>query len=258
MSKSKTDNQDDLNLNDDMQYRQSVDTLLAAAASYYAPATETDVSPLSDAEYDTLLDAVRVFEEANPAAVIDHGLFTAVAAGIATAGDVPHPAPMLSLEKVKTGDDIGKFLGRVAGIDTAATVSVQPKLDGLAIRAVYREGALTQVVTRGDGEVGEDVTARIMREHVLIGGLPRNLNSKGGVPLHADAELRGELVMSRQDFLTSNANRIAAGKPGFANPRNAAAGSLRAETLDYQVEMTFVTYEHDETLHEADALIYAD
>lgn len=241
------------------EYAQAIDQLTAAASSYYAPQTGEETSALTDTEYDTLLDEVRVFEAQHPAEVLAHTLFTAVAAGTAT-GDVAHPVPMLSLGKVKTGDDIRAFLTRVSTVPSSgeAFVSVQPKLDGLAIRAVYRNGQLTQVVTRGDGQAGEDVTERILRDNVFIDGLPTYLEEKYGVPLHADAEVRGELVMSREDFLTSNANRIAAGKPGFANPRNAAAGSLRAETLDYEVEMTFVTYEHDGAAASDPSFIYAD
>lgn len=239
------------------QYRTAVEDLTFAAEAYYSGQD----SPFTDREYDDALAAVEEYEQQNPGDVIEHGLLTRVAAGTATVADVPHPVPMLSLEKVKTDDDIRKFLTRVADVaasPAASVVSVQPKLDGLAIRAVYRDGNLVQVVTRGDGQAGEDVTERIMRDKVLINGLPDYLEEKYGVPLHADAEVRGELVMSREDFLTSNANRIAAGKPGFANPRNAAAGSLRAETLDYEVEMTFVTYEHDGAIAQDPSFIYAD
>lgn len=223
-------------------YRSAVSVAAEAAAAYYNGVP----SSLTDAEYDQLLDAIQSAEMAliPPVDIIEHGLFTEVAAGTTT-GDVPHPAPMLSLEKVKTNEDIEKFLGRVTAINSDALVSVQPKLDGLAIRAVYEDGLLVQVVTRGDGQAGEDVTARIARSNVVVNGLPGNLEDSDGVPLRASFEVRGELVMSREDFVLSNANRIASGKTGFANPRNAAAGSLRAETLDYEVEMTFVTYEHD-------------
>lgn len=249
---------DNSNLVED--YWSSVASAQAAAAAYYA-GTE---SPLTDAEYDSLLDDILQAELAliPPSDIIDHGLFTRVAAGVAAVGDVPHPTPMLSLEKVKTDEDIRKFLTRVIDASDASPretmVSVQPKLDGLAIRAVYRKGLLVQVVTRGDGQAGEDVTERIMRDNVLINGLPDYLEAEYGVPMPYDAEVRGELVMSRDDFATSNANRIASGKTGFANPRNAAAGSLRAETLDYEVEMTFVTYEHDGVIALDPSFIYAD
>jgi len=167
---------------------------------------------------------------------------------------------MLSLEKVKTEDDIRKFLTRIAeaGVSPADTaVSVQPKLDGLAIRAVYQDAKLVQVVTRGNGQAGEDITDRILRDQVTVNGLPEFIPTTAPVAF----EVRGELVMSHPDFAFSNGNRIAAGKSGFANPRNAAAGSVRAETLDYDVQFTFVTYDHDGIPADPDAadqFIYAD
>jgi DNA ligase (NAD+) len=191
----------------DIQYRAAVEKARTAAAHYYS-GTE---SSLTDAEYDALIEAIAAFEQTSPADVIDHGLFTAVAAGVAVSGDVPHPTPMLSLEKVKTEDDIRKFLTRLTDINPDAMVSIQPKLDGLAIRAVYRDAKLVQVVTRGDGQAGEHVTARILRDNVFVDGMPQFIGTSAPVAF----EVRGELVMSRDDFAVSNANRIAAGKGGF-------------------------------------------
>lgn len=204
----------------------------AAASVYYNDGAQI----MTDAEYDTLLAEIAEYESSHPDEIIEHGLFTAVAAGTAAAGDVPHPTPMLSLEKVKTTDEVAKFLARVtAAAGEASIVTIEPKLDGLAIRAVYSDGVLAQVVTRGDGQAGEDITGRVRRANIVIAGLP--WVSEGSY------EVRGELVMSQNDFILSNTNRIASGKAGFANPRNAAAGSVRAETLDYAVAMTFVTYD---------------
>ncbi|MBN9214158.1 MAG: NAD-dependent DNA ligase LigA [Microbacterium sp.] len=236
------------------EYRTAVTHAETAAAAYYDGGFPSD---LTDLEYDQLLDAIATYEHDNPGDVIAHGLFGQVAAGVSVAGDVPHPTPMLSLDKVKTVEDIDKFLARLADISDSAIVAVQPKLDGLAIRAVYRDAKLVQVVTRGDGQQGEDVTARITRENVVVNGLPIYIGTSAPVAF----EVRGELVMSQDDFSVSNQNRQAAGKTGFANPRNAAAGSLRAETLDYDVQMTFVTYDHDGIPTDTDAadlFIYAD
>lgn len=248
-----------LAIEDRMDYEDAVERATAAAAAYYAGGAPL----MTDAEYDELLEVIEVAEKTviTPTDRLDHGLFTRVAAGTASAGDVPHPVPMLSLEKVKTGDDIRKFLTRVIEASDASPretmVSIQPKLDGLAIRAVYRDAKLVQVVTRGDGQAGEDVTDRILRDNVEVNGLPRFIGTSAPVAF----EVRGELVMSTANFLFSNANRIAAGKAGFANPRNAAAGSLRAETLEYDVQMTFITYDHDGIPQDpdaADVFIYAD
>jgi len=244
------------NLTDQASYLEAIDIATAAAAAYY----NGDDTVMTDAEYDLLLADIEAFEKTNPGLVVDHGLFTEVAAGTAAIGDVPHPTPMLSLEKVKTEDDIRKFLTRIAEAGASPadiSVSVQPKLDGLAIRAVYQDAKLVQVVTRGNGQAGEDITDRILRDQVTVNGLPEFIGTTAPVAF----EVRGELVMSHADFAFSNQNRIAAGKSGFANPRNAAAGSVRAETLDYDVQFTFVTYDHDGIPADPDAadqFIYAD
>lgn len=232
----------------DFDYPTAVATAQDAAAAYYRG---DETSAMTDAEYDALLGDIQAFEQTHPDKVIEHSLFTAVAAGTGT-GDVLHPSPMLSLDKVKTVGDIEKFLTRLTDISDGAFVTVQPKLDGLAIRAVYEFGELTQVVTRGDGLKGEDVTARITRPSVAVAGLPLHTGT-------ASFEVRGELLMGTADFAVSNVNRIASGKTGFANPRNAAAGSLRAETLDYDVQMTFVTYDHDGIpVDREDLFLFAD
>lgn len=211
-----------------------------AALAYY----NGDEPTMTDAEYDHLLAEIMQHEVDHPDEKVDHGLFTAVAAGSAVAADVPHPSPMLSLDKVTDEDDILKFLTRIAEAapDSAdSRVSVQPKLDGMAIRARYEDAKLVQVVTRGDGRSGEDVTARVLRDNIAIAHLPRHLPTSAPVSF----EVRGELLMSHEDFTVSNTNRVAAGKASFANPRNATAGTIRADKLDYDVQLTFVTYEHD-------------
>lgn len=211
-----------------------------AALAYY----NGDEPTMTDAEYDQLLAEIMQHEVNYPDEKVDHGLFTAVAAGSAVAADVPHPSPMLSLDKVTDESDILKFLARIAEAAPDAAdsrVSVQPKLDGMAIRARYEDAKLVQVVTRGDGRSGEDVTARVLRDNIAIAHLPRFLPTSAPVSF----EVRGELLMSHDDFAASNANRVAAGKAAFANPRNATAGTVRADKLEYDVQLTFVTYDHD-------------
>ena len=206
-----------------------------AAAVYYTG----DGLLMTDDEYDRLVGDILHHEAENPNEVIEHGLFTAVAAGVA-GGDVPHPTPMLSLEKVTDEAGIRRFLERVADAGWSPRVSVQPKLDGMAVRAIYENAKLVQVVTRGDGQSGEDVTERLLRDNVTITGLPSYIGTSAPIAF----EVRGELLMSRTDFEISNTNRVSAGKVGFANPRNATAGSVRAETLDYDVQLTFIAYDH--------------
>ena len=138
---------------------------------------------------------------------------------------------MLSLSKVKELSDIEKF---VATIESDIVVEV--KLDGLAIRAEYVNGKLTQAVTRGDGLSGEDITAQAHR----FGGID-------GLPMKLDTawtgEVRGEVFMTDENFFTANENRVAAGGKAFVNPRNATAGSLRKADRDYATPMSFGAYD---------------
>jgi len=196
----------------------------AAAASYY----HTDVLHMTDADYDTLIDTIA-------ATVVEHpgwdarGLLDQVAAGTTTSGTVTHPTPMLSLGKVTEPADLTAFLARLGN---AATVT-EPKLDGVAIRAVYAAGALTAVITRGDGTAGEDITGQALQ----VTGLPATLASP------VDIEVRGEVYMTDEDFQTASANRVAAGKDPFANPRNAAAGTLRNPDIGYDAPLSFAAYD---------------
>ncbi|MEV5754680.1 hypothetical protein AB0L00_43315 [Actinoallomurus sp. NPDC052308] len=109
---------------------------------------------------------------------------------------------------------------------------MEPKLDGLAISARYRDGCLVKLVTRGDGAAGEDVSHGIG----VIAGLPERLAEPVTI------EVRGEVLMTQAQFEAANAARTGAGSSAFANPRSAAAGSLRARYRSYRVEMTFFGY----------------
>lgn len=216
-------------------YQALLDSALTAASAYYSG----DNSPVTDAEYDELLVEIQQFEQANPDDVIEHGLFTHVAAGTAGGGDATHSRPMLSLDKATTADEVRAFLARVVETDADATVFVEPKVDGMAVSVEYQEGDLVRIVTRGDGRTGELVTDRLARQQVFVHGLPWVFATFTGV-------IRGELYMSASDFAISNANRIAAGKTAFANPRNATAGTVRAETLDYDVQLSFIAHDAPE------------
>ena len=196
----------------------------AAAAAYY----NGDELLMPDSKYDALVEKIARLKAEHPE-WDDEGLLSQVAGGVGK-GDARHSSPMLSLDKVKTEDNLIAFL---AGLPPNLKKVMEPKLDGLAINATYRRGILTQVVTRGDGTAGEDVTAQAD----AIQGLPKVLR----VP--EDMEVRGECYMTDQDFDIANTLRIGAGKPAFANPRNAVAGTLRAKDRDYEAPMTFAGYE---------------
>ncbi|GAA1763053.1 NAD-dependent DNA ligase LigA [Luedemannella helvata] len=197
-----------------------------AASAYY----DTAVMVMPDADYDLLADRIAATIAVNPD-WDDRGLTTEVAAGASAGGDVVHPTPMLSLDKVKTRDDLDAFVVRLA--DQAV---VEVKLDGLAVRAEYRDGRLALVATRGDGSTGEDVTVQAMRDGG-IAGLPIVLSAP------FTGEVRGEVYMTDTDFAAANANRVAAGGKAFVNARNATAGALRTQTAVAATPMTFAAYE---------------
>lgn len=131
-----------------------------------------------------------------------------------------HVAPMTSLDNTYSREELGQFLARVArGLpaDARPVFSVEPKLDGASIELLYRGGRLTQGITRGDGEIGEDVTESVR----TIRSLPLT------IPYLKDLTLRAEVLIYRRDLAALNAERILAGEAPFANARNLASGSLR-------------------------------
>ncbi len=198
----------------------------AAAAAYY----DTGDLLMTDAEYDSLADSISRARELHP----DWGgeeLETKVAAGQSRGGDVKHPSPMMSLSKVRTESELRDFLSDIQG-----EVVVEPKLDGMAVRAEYRSGQLQLVATRGDGFTGENVTPQALS----LAGLPAKLDA----PI--DIDIRGEVYMTDADFEVANSNRVATGKPAFVNPRNAVAGSLRKQDRSYQAPMSFAAYGVDD------------
>ncbi|MFC5182505.1 NAD-dependent DNA ligase LigA [Actinomadura harenae] len=216
-------------ISDEAAYAAAVQTALDAAAAYYGDGT----SSLDDDDYDRLVRGIAAYETAHPELVRADSPTGKVAGG-AVVGDVPHTVPMLSLDNVFGAEELVTWaaglerrLGRPVG-----RWSVEPKLDGLAISARYVDGRLVQLVTRGDGAAGEDVSHGI--GSVL--GLPRELAEPVTV------EVRGEILMTTAQFTDATEKRVAAGGTPFANPRSAAAGSLRAQDRPYSVEMTFFGY----------------
>ncbi|NKZ05419.1 NAD-dependent DNA ligase LigA [Actinomadura latina] len=216
-------------IGDQAAYAAAVQTAVAASAAYYG---EGD-SPLDDDAFDRLVRGIAAYEAGHPGEALPDSPTGKVAGG-AVAGDVPHTVPMLSLDNVFSAEGLEAWaagLVRRLGREVAVW-SVEPKLDGLAISARYRDGRLVQLVTRGDGAAGEDVSHGIG----MIAGLPGRLAEPVTV------ELRGEVLMTRAQFEAANTARTGAGGAAFANPRSAAAGSLRAKDRPYQVEMTFFAY----------------
>lgn len=216
-------------LADDTAYAEAVQLAVDSAAAYYADGTST----LDDDAYDRLVRGIQAYEEEHPESVLPSSPTGKVAGG-AVVGDVPHTVPMLSLDNVFGAEQLADWAaGLERRLGRPVTVwSVEPKLDGLAISARYRHGRLAQLVTRGDGTAGEDVSHAIG----TIVGLPDRLTDAVTV------ELRGEVMMTASQFDDACAKRQAHDGTTFANPRSAAAGTLRAQDRPYVCELTFFGY----------------
>ncbi|MFI6599255.1 NAD-dependent DNA ligase LigA [Nonomuraea sp. NPDC050536] len=216
-------------ITDGAAYAEAVQLAQDAAAAYYADGT----SVLDDDAYDRLVRGIAAYELDHPDKVLATSPTGKVAGG-AVVGDVPHLVPMLSLDNVFGADQLiawAALLERRLGHPVTAW-SVEPKLDGLAISARYRYGRLVQLVTRGDGTAGEDVSHAIG----TVVGLPARLAEAVTV------ELRGEVMMTTAQFEQACAKRQAHDGTTFANPRSAAAGTLRAQDRPYTCELTFFGY----------------
>lgn len=181
-----------------------------------------DDPKLTDAEYDQLFQTLLKMEQANPHLITSDSPTQRVGAKLDGAfGQIEHPTPMLSLDNVFDYESLEKFdlkARKELGQDTVR-YCCEPKFDGLAVSLVYRDGVLVTAATRGDGAIGEDVTANIKTIH----SIPLKLS----LTLHGITEVRGEVVMRHKDFLHYNQYAVENGLKPFANPRNAAAGSLR-------------------------------
>ncbi|MDX3642290.1 NAD-dependent DNA ligase LigA [Streptomyces sp. MB09-02B] len=210
-------------------YAQAVEDAVRASAAYYTGGT----SELDDDTYDRLVRGITAWEAEHPDLILPDSPTGKVAGG-AVEGDVPHTVAMLSLDNVFSGEEFTAWtasLARRIGHDVER-FSVEPKLDGLAVAARYTRGRLTRLITRGDGTAGEDVSHAIG----TIEGLPGELAEPVTV------EVRGEVLMTTAQFEHANEVRTEHGGQPFANPRNAAAGTLRARERAYTVPMTFFGY----------------
>ncbi|MCF8144461.1 MAG: NAD-dependent DNA ligase LigA [Deltaproteobacteria bacterium] len=187
-----------------------------------------DDPEISDAEYDRLFRRLVDLEQQRPELVTPDSPTQKVGAEpLETFSDVRHRTPMLSLENAFSDQEIREFDARVKRFlqdDSPIQYTVEPKIDGLAVELVYEKGALKVASTRGDGFVGENVTLNIK----TILDIPLTLTKKKDGPPFPDLlEVRGEVYIELEPFATLNRERVAKGLLPFANPRNAAAGSLR-------------------------------
>ena len=202
-----------------MDYREEMkqlrDTLNENARLYYT----LDASTMSDYEYDRLYRRLQDLERQHPEEITPDSPTQRV--GDQTLNDfaeVIHPVPLESLEDVFDGDEVRAFLQKVRETLPQAAYSVEPKVDGLSVALEYRNGVFYQGATRGNGQVGEDVTENLR----TIRSIPKTLPEK--LPRLI---VRGEVYMARSVFEEINERLELEGKTLMANPRNAAAGSLR-------------------------------
>jgi DNA ligase (NAD+) len=184
-----------------------------------------DAPEISDADYDALRLRNEAIEARFPKLVRPDSPSRRIGAAPADGfGKVRHRVPMLSLSNAFDDEDVVKFVDRVSRFlglsEEKLAFTAEPKIDGLSISIRYQEGRLVEAATRGDGSEGENVTRNVM----TIGEIPRQLKGRN-VPEVID--VRGEIYMGHKDFARLNAEQAASGGKVFANPRNAAAGSLR-------------------------------
>lgn len=184
-----------------------------------------DDPKMPDFEYDRLLRELEDLEKQYPELLRPDSPTQRVGGqALSQFEKVTHPVPLMSLQDVFSLEELSDFITKVQGVDTNVSFSVEPKVDGLSVSLEYVNGIFVKGATRGDGTVGEDVT--------------ENLKTIRAIPMHLEGAparliVRGEVFMPKKSFAALNERQEMEGKPLFANPRNAAAGSLRQ--LDSQI-----------------------
>ena len=214
-----------------------------AQDSYYGK----NISLIDDYEYDLILKSLIDFERENPDLVSIDSPVGKVGSPKTVEKTFKHATPMLSLDNIFSKDDLDHWVKKVEKILTYSIKSfyVEPKLDGLAISAIYLNGTLEKVITRGDGEFGEDVTGQ---SKGLIKGLPLKIK------VQKDIEVRGEVLMTDLDFKESNEIRAKNNEEQLSNPRNGASGALRAKNSKVKLPLTFFAYQYQNyegTIHDS-------
>ena len=206
-------------------------------SSYYVK----DAPEIPDADYDALVRELRALEEDHPELRNDASVTQKVGAEpSAVFSEVVHVEKMLSLDNVFDTDELEQWAQRAAKgllVDVNdLDFAVEPKIDGLALSITYVDGQLIQAATRGDGRVGEDVTDNVK----TIKNVPKSLKGATG-----RVEVRGEVFLAKADFAELNKRQRDAGAKEFANPRNAAAGSLRQKdsAATAQRPLSFLSYQ---------------
>ena len=213
-------------LNDSEHFIQRMRALISLLAQHNHAYYVMDEPSISDAEYDQLFHQLKDLEQQHPE-LVQTDSPTQMVGGTALAKfqSVAHTIPMLSLGNVFNQEDLKAFDQRIQDRLPNQTYEyqVELKFDGLAVSLWYEHGRFVRGVTRGDGEVGEDITHSVS----TIRNLPKQLQAYSNQPLPEFLEVRGEVLIPKNGFLKLNREAAARGDKTFANPRNAAAGSLR-------------------------------
>ena len=201
------------------QYRSLIDTLNRYSVAYYV----NDNPLVPDAEYDRLYRQLELIEQANPDFKADDSPTLRIG-GAALSGfeSVEHRVPLMSIGDIFDDNELIEFDRRMQSLTLQKQIEycAEPKLDGLAVSLIYQDGILVKAATRGDGRVGENITSNVK----TIKCIPLKLTGEN-IPSYLD--VRGEVIMPRDGFKKWNEEAIKTGRKVFANPRNAAAGSLR-------------------------------
>lgn len=196
------------------EYKKQIEILKKYAYAYYVQ----DNPIATDEEYDTLYRAIEAYEKLNPLHVDEYSPTKRVGGRIREGfSKAMHKAQMWSMEDIFDIDGLKTWFERIHKNVDGAEFFCEPKFDGASLNLLYDGGKLIQAITRGDGKVGEDVTLNVKTIH----SVPLEIDYKNFI------EIRGEVVIKTADFEIINNQRLEHGEALFANPRNAAAGSLR-------------------------------
>ena len=236
-----------------MEAKQRIDELIAILSEANYRYYVQDDPTIPDFEYDRLLRELEELETANPTLVrADSPTQRVGGEALSKFEKVTHPVPLMSLQDVFSPEELKEFIDKTKENYPDSQFSVEPKIDGLSVALEYENGLFVRGATRGDGVIGEDVTENLK----TIRSIPMRLEGAPGRLI-----VRGEVFMPKKSFEALNERQEAEGKPLFANPRNAAAGSLRQldskitaqrklDILIFNVQMAegVTFYSHQESL----------
>jgi DNA ligase (NAD+) len=213
MSEETRDQLDPISKEKQDQYNELINKIAIYNEQYYG----SDDSPVSDYEYDILVKQAEELEVEHPSLRKSEVIHKPGFSQVTTFEPVIHKRPMQSLDNVMNVDELKKWVGRFIDEYPETEFNAEPKLDGLACSAIYQNGELVIGATRGDGQTGENITLNVK----TINNLPLKIDLLGEV------EIRGEVVMTKPSFKKLNESQAKLDQKIFANPRNAASGSLR-------------------------------